>query len=287
MGNKKYYWLKLKNDFFTNKKIKKLRKIAGGDTYTIIYLKMQLLSITNEGKLYFDNVEDSFADELALELDEDVENVKVTLMFLIKNGLLVEINCDEYLLPEAQDAIGKESASAERVRKHRELKQQQQKALQCNTEVTKSNIEIEKEKDIDIELEKKKDKEYFANAELNSLFLEFIEVRKKLKAVNSERAIKTLINKLNKYPDDVKYQMIENSIVNSWKDVYELKEKRTTSYQKPIRQEEVPEWINKEIKKEEMTQDELDEMDELLKPFTPNPELQERLKSKYGKKQSV
>jgi hypothetical protein len=28
-------------------------------------------------------------------------------------------------------------------------------------------------------------------------------------------------------------------------------------------------------------------MDELLKPFTPNPELQERLKSKYGKKQSV
>ena len=287
MGNKKDYWLKLKNDFFTNKKIKKLRKIAGGDTYTIIYLKMQLLSITNEGKLYFDNVEDSFADELALELDEDVENVKVTLMFLIKNGLLVEINCDEYLLPEAQDSIGKESASAERVRKHRELKQQQQKALQCNTEVTKSNTEIEKEKDIEKELEKKKDKEYFANAELNSLFLEFIEVRKKLKAVNSERAIKTLINKLNKYPDDVKYQMIENSIVNSWKDVYELKEKRTTSYQKPIRQEEVPEWLNKDIKKEEMTQDELDEMDELLKPFTPNPELQKRLKSKYGKKQSL
>jgi hypothetical protein len=128
---------------------------------------------------------------------------------------------------------------------------------------------------------------YFANAELNALFSEFIEVRKKLKAVNSDRAIKTLINKLNKYPDDVKYQMIENSIVNSWKDVYELKEKRTTSYQKPIRQEEVPEWINKEIKKEEMTQDELDEMDELLKPFTPNPDLQQRLKEKYGKKNSL
>ena len=36
---KKYYWLKLKEDFFRDKKIKKLRKIAGGDTYTIIYLK--------------------------------------------------------------------------------------------------------------------------------------------------------------------------------------------------------------------------------------------------------
>ena len=31
---KKYYWLKLKEDFFRQKEIKKLRKIAGGDTYT-------------------------------------------------------------------------------------------------------------------------------------------------------------------------------------------------------------------------------------------------------------
>ena len=302
MGTKKYYWLKLKNDFFKNKKMKKLRKVAGGDTYTIIYLKMQLLSLTNEGKLYFENVEDSFAEELALELDEEVENVKITLMFLVKNGLLVTINEEEFLLPETLECIGSETSKAELMRK----KRAKEKVLGNNVtnvlpEVAQSYTEKEKEleEDIDIELKKKKEKdgrpmdvqEYFANAELNSIFLEFIEVRKKLKAVNSDRAIKTLINKLNKYPDNVKYQMIENSIVNSWKDVYELKEKRTTSYQKPIRQEEVPEWINKEIKKEEMTQDELDEMDELLKdfkePYKPNPELQERLKSKYGKKKSL
>ena len=36
---KKYYWLKLKDDFFNSREIKKLRRIAGGDTYTIIYLK--------------------------------------------------------------------------------------------------------------------------------------------------------------------------------------------------------------------------------------------------------
>ena len=47
-NSKKYYWLKLKNDFFTSKEMKKLRKIAGGDTYTIIYLKLQLLSLQNE-----------------------------------------------------------------------------------------------------------------------------------------------------------------------------------------------------------------------------------------------
>ena len=86
--SKRYYWLKLKEDFFEQRVIKKLRKIAGGDTYTIIYLKLQLLAMKNDGKLVFENVEDDFASEMALELDEDVENVKVTLMYLEKNNLL-------------------------------------------------------------------------------------------------------------------------------------------------------------------------------------------------------
>lgn len=36
--NKRYYWIKLKEEFFTDKRIKRLRRISGGDTYTIIYL---------------------------------------------------------------------------------------------------------------------------------------------------------------------------------------------------------------------------------------------------------
>jgi len=50
---KRYYWLKLPDDFFRQKPIKKLRKIAGGDTYTIIYLKMLLIAIKQDGKIYF------------------------------------------------------------------------------------------------------------------------------------------------------------------------------------------------------------------------------------------
>jgi predicted phage replisome organizer len=53
MINKKYYWLKLKNDFFKQREIKKLRAVAGGDTYTIIYLKLQLHSLNNMGKIIF------------------------------------------------------------------------------------------------------------------------------------------------------------------------------------------------------------------------------------------
>ena len=68
--NKRYYWIKLKEEFFTDKRIKRLRKISGGDTYTIIYLKLLLLSLKDEGKLYYDGVESDFTKELALTIDE-------------------------------------------------------------------------------------------------------------------------------------------------------------------------------------------------------------------------
>lgn len=148
MTEKKYFWLKLKEDFFKDLKIKKLRKIAGGDTYTIIYLKIQLLSLSNGGLLVYENIEPSFEEEIALQIDEDIENVKITLNYLISVGMLEELDKNNFLLPQTVECIGKEGATAERVRKHR----QKVKMLQCNTDVTKCNTEIEKEKDKEIDV---------------------------------------------------------------------------------------------------------------------------------------
>ena len=155
--NKKYYWLKLKEDFFRDKRIKKLRRIAGGDTYTVIYLKMQLLSIKTNGMLIYEGIEDNFAEELALELDEDIENVKVTLAFMHSNGMIEETEPDKFIMTETIKCIGSESASAERVRKYRAKKAQ--KMLQCNAQVTDGNTEIEKEKDLEIDIEIEKETE--------------------------------------------------------------------------------------------------------------------------------
>jgi len=156
---KRYFWLKLHKDFFQRKEIKRLRKIAGGDTYTIIYLKMLLRSIMSDGKLYFDGLEDDFASELALDLDEKEENVQITIQYLLKSGLLEMCSDEEYYLPDTKDSTGCETAVASRVRKHRERK----KALQCNTDVTQvkqlCNGEIEKELEIDKELYKEKEKD--------------------------------------------------------------------------------------------------------------------------------
>ena len=153
---KKYYWLKLKSDFFTSRAMKKLRRIAGGDTYTIIYLKLQLLSLKDEGLLYYEGVEPTFYEEMALALGEEVDNVRATILFLESVGLLEKRSETEYLLTDVPFCIGSEGASAERVRKHRQNKLIGQqgndlKALQCNADVTKCNTEIEKEIEIDIE----------------------------------------------------------------------------------------------------------------------------------------
>lgn len=143
---KRYYWLKLPDDFFRQKPIKKLRKIAGGDTYTIIYLKMLLISLKNEGKLFFDGVEENFAEEVALELDEEEENVKVTVRFLMAQGLLQLIDESEYELTECSRMVGSESASAERMRRLRD-----KKASQCDIGVTQQLHLSDVEKEIEIE----------------------------------------------------------------------------------------------------------------------------------------
>jgi len=184
---KRYYWLKLKADWFSDKRIKKLRSIAGGDTHTIICLKMMLLSLKDEGKLYFEGVEDSFASEIALALDEDAENVKLTLSFLQRHGLIEICNDDEYQLTEVPTIIGSETASAMRVREHRERKKQlatEGGLLQCNTTETGCNnlkqicsVEIERDKEIEKEGEGEKETPApAAYGKFNNVFLSVAEL---------------------------------------------------------------------------------------------------------------
>ena len=150
--NKRYYWIQLAQDFFKSKEMKLLRKIAGGDTHTIIYLKMMLISLEDGGHIYYDGLADNLAEEIALVIDENVEDIKITLIFLESKGLLTRNSDRDYFLEQVPEMVGSETASARRVRKFRE----NQLALQCNNDVTKRNGDIEK--DIDTEIEKENNK---------------------------------------------------------------------------------------------------------------------------------
>ena len=100
----------------------------------------------------------------ALALDEDAENVKLTLAFLRRHGLIEICDDDEYQLTEVPSIIGTETASAMRVRAHRERKKQyvtEGRLLQCNTAEMDCNnlkqicsVEIEIDKELEKEGEK-------------------------------------------------------------------------------------------------------------------------------------
>jgi phage replisome organizer N-terminal domain protein len=153
LKNKRYFWIQLTQDFFKSKEMKLLRKIAGGDTHTIIYLKMMLISLEDGGRIYYDGLADNLAEELSLIIDENVEDIKITLIFLESKGLLTKKSDRDYFLEQVPEMVGSETASTRRSRKHREF----QKALQCNTDATKRNGDIDKEINIDKEIDIDKD----------------------------------------------------------------------------------------------------------------------------------
>ena len=149
-----------------------------------------------------------------------------------------------------------EAASTIRSRKSRSKAKledkKEEKALLCNTGATNCNtdidIDIDKYKDLDKELEKEKKettfdimiKEFTENEELKTTIYDFIKMRKAITKVMTDRALKTMLNKLNKFTMNEEKQILilEQSIVNSWSDIYELKLENI----KQPQQKSIPAW---------------------------------------------
>lgn len=152
---KRYYWLRLHDDFFRSVRIKRLRKMAGGDSYVIIYLKMQLKAMKTDGVLTWKGYEQDFIDELALDLDEAPDDIRVTLAYLLQFGLATTQDNINFFLPYAVENTGSETAAAERMRKMRErnnvtpMLQERYGEKEIDKRDIDIAIEREKERDID------------------------------------------------------------------------------------------------------------------------------------------
>ncbi|KAA8442668.1 DnaD domain protein [Weissella paramesenteroides] len=162
MANKKFFWIKLKQDFFNDPYIKLLRRMAGGDTYTIIYLEMLVKSASTGGMLYFQGAGQDIAEELSLILDENVEDVRALLAYLEAKKLIThpEIKEDVFLVASA-DLTGSETDSAMRMRKFRErqMLHGNGQASLSYADVTDRYDKKEIETELDIETEREQETE--------------------------------------------------------------------------------------------------------------------------------
>ena len=137
---KKYFFLKLEESFFENEEVKNLRLVAGGDTYTVILLKLYLISLKTEGKLEFEGMET--AKKLALKINEKPDNVEIVLTYMIQKNLAEILSESEICLNYIQENIGSECESAKRVRKMRKRRKEENENLQ-ETKNIKSQTDIE------------------------------------------------------------------------------------------------------------------------------------------------
>ncbi|MDG4969920.1 phage replisome organizer N-terminal domain-containing protein [Lactococcus lactis] len=157
MADKRYYWFKMEQSFFEQKEIKYLRRLPGGDTYTIIYLKLILKSLENDGKIYYENIGDDYSQEWALEIEEDEKAVSFLVAFLINKGLMIDCGFDEFEITKTKSLVGSETASAERKRRQRERERellQFKDVTDSQKSVTLSQVgHIESEIESEIEIE--------------------------------------------------------------------------------------------------------------------------------------
>lgn len=129
-----------------------------------IYLKMQLKSLSTGGVLEYSGIEDSFAEELALDLSERTDDVRNTIAFLLDHGLCICDDGTHYVLPWVEENTGSETAATQRWRDWKkrhdvgEVLETNKTPTDCKR-TANAEKEIEKEKDKDIEIEKEKDKE--------------------------------------------------------------------------------------------------------------------------------
>lgn len=142
MARKEYHWIRLFDDFYDNIHIKRLRQISGGDTFVLIYQRMLIKARNSSGILFYEGIMSEFSQELALDLGENPDNVKLTLEYLLSHKLLqVSPDGRKFLLTayrqEGRNLVGENNDSAARMQK---LRVQEQFLLPAKPE-PKTNAE--------------------------------------------------------------------------------------------------------------------------------------------------
>lgn len=122
MAEKKYYWLKLKKDFFQQHQIKVLKALPNGRLYALIYLELLAESTSHNGELRYSEMMPYDVVTLASVIDEDKDNVEKAIETLERLELVEILDDNTIYMREISRLIGSETKSAEQKRIYREKK---------------------------------------------------------------------------------------------------------------------------------------------------------------------
>ena len=266
MTYKKYYWIKLKTDFFDQDTIDFLMGQENGAEYVVIYQMLMLKTAQQGGYLGTKMAEVMVPYDIKKIVRDtkyfDYDTVTIALELFKKIGLVYEESNHILKLSGAEQLVGSESKWAEKKRIYRDSQRTIQGQIEDNVrQDIDIDKEIEKEKDIEIDIDKdKKKKKKSAKADLNGMidsFTEneelkdalkaFLDMRKSIKKpIQTEYAFKLALNKLKQLSDrdSERIEIVNQSVEHNWQTFYALQNSYRTN------EVEMPEYMKKQEKGE-------------------------------------
>ena len=178
---KKYYYLKLKENFYESEEMIILQNMQDGYLYSDILMKLYLRSLKNNGKLMFNNMIPYTPQVLAQVVRHQVGTVEKALQIFKELGLIEILDNGAIYMLDIQNFIGKSSTEADRIRNYRQgIKQEQLGCTNVQQMYDKSTPEIEIEIEIEKEIETEIETEIDNDNDRPITLTELIEIGKNL-----------------------------------------------------------------------------------------------------------
>ena len=197
--NRKYYYLKLKENYFDDDSIVLLESMQDGVLYSNILLKLYLKSLKHGGRLQLDEDIPYTAQMIATITRQQIGTVERALQIFLKLGLVEVLDSGTFYMSNIELLIGQSSTEAERKRAAR-LQNKALSAPRTNgghlSDIRPPEIEIELEKEIEIKNELNRLGIECGQCELdeNTQYSRFISVLQSIVKLNSVIEIGNAIN---------------------------------------------------------------------------------------------
>lgn len=247
MADGKYYWLKLKKDFFKRHDIRIIESMPNGKDYILFYLKLLCESIDHAGNLRFSESIPYNESMLATITFTNIDVVKSAIDVFTKLGMMEIMDDGTYYMSEFAKITGSESEWAEKKRIYRQSQkkltsrgQNEDNVLPSEDNVRGQKDKVRQEKEIDIETdidrEKETDKKR-ARASADQIakefslsdpvrdafdrYLSYLSEIGKPAGIETARAILKKLNGLARSEAEA-VEILDNAIRKQWKDIYHI-----------------------------------------------------------------
>lgn len=146
--NKKYYYLKIKDNFFDTDDMKILESMDNGYLYSNILMKLYLKSLKGNGRLMFKDTIPYNSKMLATITGHDIDHIEkaitifqdLNMIDILDNGAIYMIDIENY--------IGNSTTEADRIRKYRSKKAIEKKEIVQMYDKCTPELELKLEIDI-------------------------------------------------------------------------------------------------------------------------------------------